>query len=537
MKKTLLKVLPMVAAIVFATSCSKDDNTEPKPDVTSKSSVTMSFKVGSSNSLSKIGIAEDNGQFGISPKFDGDEVINFADADNLVTGSVTLTAANIKNDGKTAEFEVTFNGSDENLTKFKNGDISLTATIGEKLTDLSSQTYASLDDAMRANSYQVSTEGIKYSENLTYITFEEQTAYLEICLPVTVTSVDINENDYDLTLGCGWIALPVGTKVTSEALSLDNKEVTAAKIYSVYRKAFSVSASKKIHFSTGNLQYNVRTSEWRFAENQYDKCFFYNTDVGNDYANIISGEAGSGLSAEGWTDLFGWGMWLEGQIPNNTFPFDDSEYLKEIEDNGVDFTYVSAIGYEWNTLSINEWDYLFNIREDAADKYGIAKVNEINGMVILPDTWTCPEGLSFTPGMSSRQGKDYYVDKGNIYSKDEWQIMESSGAVFLPVTGNLTVRGNQNNLVLYQQSTAYYWSSTSYGHYYYDEPNYKIDDYPDWYESCYMQFASNNVSTNSISRRHYGSAVRLVRVLDGFASTDNNKFNFGGWTNDIEDEW
>lgn len=558
MKKILFKVLPIAAAIVLATSCSKDnedsnnvinpENNTPTPEVVTPktSSVTMSFKVNTSAGLSKIGIAEDNGNLGVSPKFDGDEVINFADADNLVTGSVTLTAANLTNDGKTAEFEVTFDGEDENIEKFKNGEITLTATIGNKLTAISPTSYPTLEYAMRANSYQVSKDAITFSDAKTDITFVEHTAYLEIGLPVTNTTVKINDIDYKLTYGRGWIALPVGTKVTSEALSLTDKEVAAAKIYTIHRQVFSVSPTKKVHFSAGNLQYNVRTSEWRFAPNQYDKCYTVNTDVGDDYANIISGSTGSGLSAEGWTDLFGWGMWLEGQIPNNTFPYDDSEYLKEIDQDGVDFPYASAIGYEWNTLSISEWDYLFNTREDADQKYGIATVNEINGIVLLPDTWTCPEGLTFTPGMASVQGKTHYVDKGNIYSDADWIILESSGAVFLPVTGNLSVKNSgswnnpgiiEYNYVVYQQSTAYYWSSTSYRHVYNDDPDYIIDDYPDWYESYYMQFTSNNVYTNSVSRRHYGSAVRLVQGFTGTAITDTDyKLNFG-LSNDIEAEW
>lgn len=512
MKETLLKVLPMVAAIVFATSCSKDDNTEPKPDVTSKSSVTMSFKVGSSNSLSKIGIAEDNGQFGISPKFDGDEVINFADAYKLVTGSVTLTAANIQNDGKTAEFEVTFNGSDENLTKFKNGDISLTATIGEKLKDLSSQTYASLDDAMRANSYQVSTEGITYSENLTNITFEEQTAYLEIGLPVTVTSVKINEKDYDLTLGSGWIALPVGTKVTSEALSLSEKEVDAAKVYTVYRKAFSVSPNKKIHFSTGNLQYNVRTSEWRFAENQYDRCFSKETEVGSDYTDLKKYPESfneNGLCKDGWIDLFGWGMWLEGQTPNTTNQ-DETKYLKNVTDGN--FKGASAIGTAWETLTYEECFYLFEGRKDAIHKYGLATICATiegenrkggnKGLMILPDDWSCPEGLTFNGG------KDKSGFTSNNYTEEEWKKMESAGAIFLPFTGALVYDMQPyydgQYRVFYPTWAAYYWTST-------------LKDYPEGEYAAKpawdIEFSKYALDYECQSRRMRGQAVRLVRGL------------------------
>ena len=159
MKKNLFKVLPMVAAIVFATSCSKDKNEVKPEDVTPKeSSVTMTFKVGPSAGLSKIGLIEDNGDFGVALKFDGNEVINFTDAEGLVTGSVTLTPSNLKNDGKTAEFDISFKGEEENIEKFKAGDITLTASIGSKLTEISSESYSSLEDAIRANSYSTQNQ-------------------------------------------------------------------------------------------------------------------------------------------------------------------------------------------------------------------------------------------------------------------------------------------------------------------------------------------------------------------------------------------
>ena len=425
MKKILFKVLPIAAAIVLATSCSKDnddsnnvinpENNTPTPEVVTPktSSVTMSFKVNTSAGLSKIGIAEDNGNLGVSPKFDGDEKIEFADAGNHVTGSVTLTAANLKDDGKTAEFEVTFEGETDDIEKFKSGDITLTATIGSPLADITPTSYTSLEEAMRANSYQVSKDAITFSESQSTITFVEQTAYLEIGLPVSKTTVKVNGNDYSLTLGRGWIALPVGTKVTSANLSLDEKEVTAAKIYTIHRQYFSVSDFKKVHFSTGNLQYNVRTNEWRFAENQYDKCFNSNTEVGDNYINLANGEASDGLCEEGWNDLFGWGTWLEGQTPTNT-AFDDENYFKNLATDGELLAGAAAIGSGWNILSQSEWNYLFYTRKDAAQKYGIATVNAVNGIVILPDNWTSPEGVGFTPGMSDTYGKTHYVDKGNV---------------------------------------------------------------------------------------------------------------------------
>lgn len=536
MKKNLLKVMPLAAAIVFATSCSKDKDEVKPEDVTPKeSSVTMTFKVGSSASLSKIGLIEDNGDFGVALKFDGNEVINFTDDEGLVTGSVTLTSSNLKNDGKTAEFNVSFKGEEKNIEKFKAGNIKLTASIGSKLTEISSESYSSLEDAIRANSYQLSNAPIAYSESPTEITFEEQTAYFEIGLPVKVETVNINDKDISLNKGRGWIALPVGTQVTSEALSLNNKEVTAAKIYSVYRKAFSVSASKKVHFSEGNLQYNLSKKIWRFAPNQYDKCFLQRFCVREDYKGITILENENvdeyGLCVEGWTDLFGWGRWIKDQDPGTT-PLDDENYFPSINKEGDLLVGEAAIEPDWNILEINEWAYLLYYRENADQKYGVATVCDVNGMVILPDDWTAPDEISFTPGMASTYGSAYYGEN-NKYDADTWNKMKSAGAVFLPVTGILTLYKSDPCTVAYQKSAAYYWSSTSGDYYYYDTNDYRADGNQDWYVSHEMEFSSVSVDVTRKSRRHYGCSVRLVRGLGGTVNSNKVIGNFGN----VEEKW
>ena len=52
---------------------------------------------------------------------------------------------------------------------------------------------------------------------------------------------------------------------------------------------FSVSDSKQVFFSPGNLQYNAALNRWRFAENQYD-C-------------IADGNAYASSHYDGWIDL------------------------------------------------------------------------------------------------------------------------------------------------------------------------------------------------------------------------------------------
>lgn len=56
-------------------------------------------------------------------------------------------------------------------------------------------------------------------------------------------------------------------------------------------KPFSVTPSKQVYFSSGNLQYHPVNNEWRFAETQFD----YIGDANVNCSSIYNG----------WLDLFG----------------------------------------------------------------------------------------------------------------------------------------------------------------------------------------------------------------------------------------
>lgn len=80
------------------------------------------------------------------------------------------------------------------------------------------------------------------------------------------------------------------------------------------------------------------------------------------------------------------------------------------------------------------------------------------GVVLLPDVFTVPEGLTWNPDQAITEG-DWTK---NVYDLDQWHQMEDAGAVFLPVYGYRTgtrlinpVTGSSMNW------KSYYWSSTS----------------------------------------------------------------------------
>ena len=221
-------------------------------------------------------------------------------------------------------------------------------------------------------------------------------------------------------------------------------------------KPFSVSATKMVTFSPGNLQYHPANNEWRFAPNQTDY-------IGETYANISS-------TYNGWIDLFGWGT---GNNPTN----------KSFVDWGV-----NKIGNDapntWRTLTTQEWKYLCNERPNADKLYDVAKVNGVIGLILLPDSWTCPSGVTFN------SGKDDVAYQ--TFRASQWAKLEASGAVFLPAAGYRGCNGNVYDV----GSNGYYWSST---------PNGSNSAY-------YLNFYSySDIVRMSYIKRCFGRSVRLVQ--------------------------
>lgn len=218
---------------------------------------------------------------------------------------------------------------------------------------------------------------------------------------------------------------------------------------------FSVSSTKKVRFSKGNLQYK-NGEGWRFAEHQYDYVGAWNTS--------------------NWVDLFGWGTWGNGKDPL---------YTSTVEGNyqwSTDFQGTLDGHNDWYTLSTNEWQHLFNSRDNASSLYGSATVNSVHGIVVLPDNWTLPSGSSFNPGMKGWNN--------NTYDASAWASMEAAGAVFLPAAGY-----RYSTSVYYVGGDGYYVSSTHY----------------DYYNAYFMHFIGDNVNPAKDGKRFHGRSVRLVR--------------------------
>ena len=202
---------------------------------------------------------------------------------------------------------------------------------------------------------------------------------------------------------------------------------------------FSVSATDKVHFSQGNLQY---VGTWQFAEHQWD-CF------------------GTSQS-DNHRDLFGWGT---GKAPNKVSE-NAEDYATFIDWGTNRITNGGNIPEIWRTLTNDEWGYLLSDRANADGLVGLGSVNGVNGLIILPDNWVLPNGASFTSvnaaGMYWIDGYTYIpeIDQdtpngflANTYSVEQWSVMESAGAVFLPEAGSRS--GSSTSIYAGE-----YWAST-----------------------------------------------------------------------------
>jgi len=287
---------------------------------------------------------------------------------------------------------------------------------------------------------------------------------------------------------------------------------------------FSVSATKKVMFSPGNLQFNAmkgthqcadgttQQGTWRFAEHQWD----YVGDATN--GNVYEGEnkcdnTQINATYNGWIDFFGWGTsgWKSGA--NAYKPYETSQSYKDYYPGGYDNTdligpyanadwgiynqIVDAPPGTWRTLTSEEWEYLFHGRKDAEKLFGLGTVNGVQGTIILPDEWATPSSIIFTPstakglvwedGYYTNSNKDNYSH--NVYTVAQWEKMESGGAVFLPAAGF-----RRGEVIHFASTDGYYWSSA-----------HRSSD-----RVFLLNFSEYIFSPRGYSTHNHGYSVRLV---------------------------
>ena len=239
-------------------------------------------------------------------------------------------------------------------------------------------------------------------------------------------------------------------------------------------KAFSVSSSKQVYFSSGNLQYHPANNKWRFAERQTDYIGEANSNISSTY--------------NGWLDLFGW------STSTTNFGVSTSTDYYDYSGSFVDWG-TNKIGNDapntWRTLTYDEWNYLRNGRPNASSLRGVAQVNGVNGLILLPDNWTCPAGVTFKSGSHSDWSVEEAYGQYQTFTAEQWSKLEAAGAVFLPAAG-----GRYGSDVNGVQNIGSYWSATEF----------------DGYGAYCLDFGSGGAGMGG-NDRLYGLSVRLVKDL------------------------
>ena len=251
---------------------------------------------------------------------------------------------------------------------------------------------------------------------------------------------------------------------------------------------FSVSATKKVNFSKGNLRFegdnDGMEAEWSIAPQQY-------TTLGEDNVNVQS--SGSTYPAY-LKDLLCWSTTKNNYGIYNYY-YDSEEYGEpyfkgDFVDWGTNPTLIANLGSGWSTLSKDEWDYLLNERENAAQLMALATVADVKGLILLPDEWDTSTSIL------------------QSYTAEEWAVVEASGAVFLPIAGQMSAVYNPDTYGAVTTFTAVgvYWTSSP------ALDGSSVED-ADRYAAG-LTIGETEVTFANVSRRTY-NAVRLVKEVAG----------------------
>lgn len=266
------------------------------------------------------------------------------------------------------------------------------------------------------------------------------------------------------------------------------------KVGAIHSKFTINSSGDKVYFSKGNLQYNKTTSKWSFMDSQYERAEDPGDIVKEDYedTDIVS--------------LFGWGTSGYNNIvndplaeyyypnatsaasytittgdpsetvydPNNRYHYGPSLNMSVSErdiagtnyDWGVNNPIQNGgdIAGQWRTLTAAEWTYLLFTRSastvngTANARYAKATVSGMKGVILFPDSYVHPDGVS--KPKSTSINKETVDSDENIYSASDWTAMENAGCVFLIANG---WRGGLKVSILWGTNVdciGNYWSST-----------------------------------------------------------------------------
>ena len=449
--------------------------------------------------------------------------------------STALTADDITNGGKSANFTVTVTNADKTKDVIYIYPASIAGEDGQENMDALNVQDGSLT-TLASNLDACKGIGAWNGENLPALALENQFTICKFKIKAggsditsSITQLTINDgyDTYTVTptssLNDIWVAIRPDEdgKCTYKIYAAKGKDlytktvsgkpldkgkiypinVTTTKVDGAVSGQFTVNSSgKKVFFSQGNLQAVCTSADddkdtqetwiWQFAANQWDYIGGdTETQTGN---NSINGNGS--VSTAGTVDLFGW------STSKTYYGIHNSDKENNYVDSSKPFNdWGNTMGSGWYTLdgsdNSGEWYYLFKSRSastvNGTDNARFAKAylfGTTHGVILFPDNYTHPAGVAAPAGINKTNNTSWNY---NQYSAADWAKMEAAGCVFLPAAGERTGTTLESVNVI-----GHYWSSTR-----------KANN------GSYMLFYYDNTLGSTTFSFASGKAVRLVRDL------------------------
>lgn len=424
---------------------------------------------------------------------------NYQTDDNDLPFAVIKVRTENINDKQRRELNFSGNAGTFIMLEYKDGEVwvYLTAQYADYLKishpDLSSIEFIIPEDLKPRCGYELTLI------NTSVITYESWGSLTIISEPKNGANITLNGKELNTKTPYTNDMIPVGKyeitlsmdqfKPTTKIIDINDGDNVLIKIEmtsdngETYEEGtingiFSVSPHKMVKFSKGNLQYQASTKTWRFAEHQWDIIGRDNMYISKKYS--------------GWIDLFGWSTsGFKGKNPYMTSTNSNAYGCDNIisgtnYDWGVYNNILNGGNNEWHTLTCDEWVYIFQERKTSSGiRFVKATVNDVQGVVILPDDWNTNNYSFIDPNTNNAS---FF---SNNISETIWiNYLEAYGAVFLPAAG-----GRNGKLVLYNGLGGFYWSAT-----------YSKDGY-----AYLLYFVKETLQPDYIDRREFGLSVRLVQ--------------------------
>lgn len=300
------------------------------------------------------------------------------------------------------------------------------------------------------------------SKNVVTFTFSALATMQNIVLSIPVPSGDLATVRVEAYAG----GLPFPCGITFAGAT--GLQRTHAKKLTAYMPVFSVSATKKVVFSPGNLEAHTTDAganwTWKFADEQYGLLASYATVDGKMHISTDEGArmhfrwstveaADYGINAEDtgtYYDYVGttfqdWGTnpitWGTYTYPSNTWRTPSSALC-----------YTFSRTYAGIDASLNgtrgELGYLFEERpastvhglvthtgtdEEDMENARFVKVrlnsdDATRGVILFPDHFTFPDGVSKLPAYLNRTDAWYRTE----FTFADWALLEAAGCVYIP---------------------------------------------------------------------------------------------------------